>query len=229
MKTIGLIGGTSWVSTIDYYRYINTMTNERLGGLNSAKILLCSVNFAEMKQLADDGDWDTFGGILSDTAQRLEKAGAQCMLLCTNTMHVAADIVQTHIGIPLIHIADATAAVMVSKKIFTAGLLGTKFTMEKDFFRDRLKRFGITAQIPGDAEREFIHGSIFGELGKGIFTAKTKNKYIDIMNELKKQGNAGVVLACTEIPMLIAPSECPLPAFDTTLIHAAAAVDFALR
>ena len=229
MKTIGMIGGTSWVSTIDYYRYINTMTNERLGRLNSAKIILYSVNFEEMKQLADAGRWDDFGEILSDAAHRLELAGAACILLCANTMHVSADSVQGRIGIPLIHIADVTAKEIVKQNITKVALLGTKFTMEKDFFKNRLLHYGISAQIPGDAEREFIHESIFGELGKGIFTAETKKKFVGIMEEMKSKGNAGVVLACTEIPMLISPSEFPMPAFDTTLIHAAAAVDFALQ
>jgi aspartate racemase len=229
MKTIGMIGGTSWVSTIDYYRYINTMTNERLGRLNSAKIILYSVNFEEMKQLADAGRWDKFGEILSDAAHRLELAGAECLLLCANTMHVSADTVQNRIGIPLIHIADVTAKEIVKQNITKVALLGTKFTMEKDFFKSRLSNFGITAQIPGDAERQFIHDSIFGELGKGIFTAETKKKFVDIMNKMKSGGNTGVVLACTEIPMLITPAECPMPAFDTTLIHAAAAVEFSLH
>ena len=229
MKTLGLIGGTSWVSTLDYYRIINQQTNERLGGLNSAKIFLYSLNFEEFKPPADPNQWGPIADALSSIAQRLEKAGADCIVICANTPHLVADVIQGNIHIPLIHIAEVTAKEIKKQGIQTVGLLGTKFTMEQNFFKDRLSRQLIKPLIPEADEREFIHYSIFNELGKGIFSPETKAKYISIIDKLIEQGAEGIIFGCTEIPMLIKPEDCSVPVFDTTLIHAKAAVEFALR
>ncbi|NUM80709.1 aspartate/glutamate racemase family protein [bacterium] len=228
MKTIGLIGGTSWVSTIEYYKIINQLTNERLGNLHSAKILLYSIDFDEFKMLADQNEWQEIAGIFIHAAQRLESAGADCIALCSNTTHIIADDVQESISIPLIHIVDATATAIAEKKITKTGLLGTKFTMEQPFFTERLRSLGIEPVIPNESERTFIHESIFGELTKNIFHEETKQRYLEIIARLLQQGAKGMIFGCTEIPLLIKPNECPVPVFDTTVIHAKAAVDFAL-
>lgn len=228
MKTIGLIGGTSWVSTVDYYRYLNKLANERRGGLNYAQVLLYSVNFNDVKSLADAGDWDNLGSLLSGIARKLENAGAESILLCANTIHIVAERVEENISIPLIHITDATAREILQQGLKKVALLGTKFTMDNDFYRDRLARFEIETVIPDDAERDFIHRSIFEELGKDIFTAETKRKYIEIIENLKARGAEGVIFGCTEIPMLLTPEDSPVPSFDTTFLHAKAAVEFAL-
>ena len=228
MKTIGLIGGTTWISTIDYYRNINQLVNERLGGLNSAKILLYSLNFEEFKPPSDPADWKRNADILSEISQNLQDAGADCILLCANTMHLVADIVQQNISVPLIHIAEETAKEITKQNINTVGLLGTKIVMEQPFFRDRLAKFGIETLIPGEVERGFIHDSIFNEFGVGIFKPETKKKYLDIIEKLKQKGAEGIIFGCTEIPLLIKEKESHLPVFDTLRIHAKAAVDFAL-
>lgn len=228
MKTVGLIGGTSWVSTIDYYRLINQLINERLGGLNSAKLLLWSVNFEEFKNRAESGNWTENGILLSDIAKRLEQAGADCIMLCANTPHIVADIVQSHITIPLLHIAEETAKEIARQKINTVGLLGTKFTMEHAFFKERLSKYSIATLIPEPDDCDYIHASIFNELGKGIFKKETKTKYLEIIETLRIKGAEGIIFGCTEIPMLIKPEECSIVAFDTTMIHARAAVEFAL-
>ena len=225
---MGLIGGTSWVSTIDYYRTINQLTNQQLGGLNSAKILMYSVNYQQFKEIADAGEWGKEGDILSDIAKQLQQAGADCVLLCANTMHMVADKVQQNITIPLIHIAEVTAKEISNQGISKVGLLGTKFTMEQTFFKTRLTKYGIETLIPNEADRDFLHASIFNELGKGIFKSETKEKYLQIIEDLQKRGATGIIFGCTEIPLLIPASECNYPVFDTMLIHAKAAVDFAL-
>jgi len=229
MKTLGLIGGTTWLSTIEYYSNINRLMNERLGGDNSAKILLYSLNFEEFKPPRfGSTDWDLRAKMLSDIALNLENAGADCLLICANTPHLIADDIQKIINIPLIHIAEATAKEILSKNINKVALLGTKFTMEHNFFKDKLIKNGIEPLIPEENDREFIHLSIFNELGKGIFEEKTRQRYLEIINDLKSKGAQGVILGCTEIPLLIKPTDCSIPAFDTTLIHSKAAVDFAL-
>ena len=228
MKTLGLIGGTSWVSTVDYYRYINKLANERRGGLNYAEILLYSVNFNDVKTLADAGDWESLGELLSGIARKLENAGAEAILLGANTIHIVAERVEEDISIPLIHIVDATAQEILAQGLQKVALLGTKFTMDNDFYRDRLAHFELETVIPDDAERDFIHWSIFEELGKDVFTAETKRKYVEIIENLKSRGAEGVIFGCTEIPMLLSAEDCPVPSFDTTLIHARAAVEFAL-
>lgn len=228
MKTLGLIGGTSWVSTVDYYRYINKLANEKRGGLNYAQILLYSISFNDVKSLADASDWENLGLLLSGIAQNLENAGAEAIVLCANTIHIVAEKVEEKIQIPLIHITDATAQEILRQGLKKVALLGTKFTMDNDFYRERLARFGIETIIPNDDERDFIHSSIFEELGKDIFTAETKQKYLEIIENLNERGAEGVIFGCTEIPMLLKPEDCPVPSFDTTFLHAQTAVDFAL-
>lgn len=228
MRTLGLIGGTSWVSTVDYYRAINQMINERCGALNSAKLFLYSQNFEEFKKLADANNWERIAEDLSDIAQRLEQAGSDCIVICANTPHLVADQIQERIGIPILHIAHATGKELAVHNIKTAGLLGTKFTMERDFFKDILLTHGIKTMIPDPASREFIHHSIFAELGKGIFSNETKKKYLEIIQQIQQDGARGVIFGCTEIPLLIKPEDCAMMTFDTTLIHAKYAVDFAL-
>lgn len=229
MRTLGLIGGTSWVSTIDYYKYINQMVNEKLGGINSAKLFLYSINMEELFKFGSANDWNGLAKFLSDIAKKLETAGAEALIFCANTPHIAADAVQKNIGIPLIHIAEETAKEIVKHKINTVALLGTKITMEQDFFRTRLLKYGIETLIPNaEGDMEFIHNSIFAELGKGIFSSETKKKYLEIIEKLKKSGAQGVILGCTEIPILIKQEDCSIKTFDTTLIHARAAVEFML-
>ncbi len=228
MKTLGLIGGTSWVSTVDYYRYINKLANEKRGGLNYAQILLYSISFNDVKSLADASDWENLGLLLSGIARNLENAGAEAIVLCANTIHIVAEKVEEKITIPLIHITDATAQEILRQGLKKIALLGTKFTMDNDFYRERLARFGIETIIPNDEERDFIHWSIFEELGKDIFTEETKQKYLEIIENLNESGAEGVIFGCTEIPMLLKPEDCPIPSFDTTFLHAQAAVEFAL-
>jgi aspartate racemase len=228
MKTLGLIGGTSWVSTIDYYRYINQLANEKRGGLNYAQILLYSISFNDVKTLADAGDWENLGLLLSGIARNLENAGAEAIVLCANTIHIVAEKIEEKVQIPLIHITDATAQEILRQGLKKVALLGTRFTMDNDFYRERLARFGIEAIIPNDDERTFIHWSIFEELGKDIFTNETKQKYLEIIENLSARGAEGVIFGCTEIPMLLKPEDCPIPSFDTTLIHAKASVEFSL-
>lgn len=228
MKTIGLIGGTSWVSTADYYRIINQLINKHLGGISSAQILLYSVNYTEFKAMADAGEWQKFGETVAAIGKRLEQGGADCILLCANTMHMAADAVEQNTGIPLIHIAEVTAKEIAAKKLNKVALLGTRFTMEKDFFKDRLKKHGIETMIPGAEVRQFMHNTIFDEMGVGVFSESTKARYLHEMDKLLQAGAEGIIFACTEIPMLIPPAECKFQVFDTLDIHANNAVAFAL-
>lgn len=228
MKTLGLIGGLSWYSTIVYYRTINQVTNERLGSSHSAKLILFSIDFEEFRILQNKGDWNGVEKILSDIAIQLENAGADCIVMCTNTPHLVADTVRQKIKIPLIHIAEETAKEISSKKINKVGLLGTKFTMENSFFKDRLLQFGIESIVPDDPDKDYIHASIFNELTRGFFKDDTKNKYLDIIDKLKKDGAKGVVFGCTEFSLLINPADCTIPIFDTTAIHSKAAANFAL-
>ena len=228
MRTLGLIGGTSWVSTIDYYRIINTEVNRRLGGMNSAAIYMYSINYIELTPPADDAGWAPIGEKLTHIAQSLERAGADCMMICANTPHMVADTVQEGIRIPFIHIAEVTAAEILKTDIRKVGLLGTKFTMEKPFCTEKLCRAGITTIIPDDDDRLFVHDSIYNELGRGIFSPETKQRYLEIISRLTERDAEGIIFGCTEIPMLIKADECPVRSFDTMTIHAMAAVDFAL-
>ena len=228
MKTIGLVGGSSWISSADYYRLLNERMNVYLGGLNYARCILYSFNFADIKNLNDQRDWATTLKLISAVSNSLVHAGAECILLCANTMHVIADDLGRNLPIPVIHIADATANVIQSKRLRTVGLLGTKFTMEMDFFTKKLTERGIGTIIPSDTDREFVHNSIFDELGKGIFHQKTKQRFLDIIRSLEARGAEGIVLGCTEIPLIVKPPDCSLPLFDTVDIHVNAAVNFAL-
>ncbi len=229
MKTIGLIGGLSWLSSIEYYRMLNEMVNERLGGVHSAKIILYSVNFEEIKLLTEQGHWDVMTKMLVDIAKKLEQAGADCILIGANTMHKIAGEIQQAISIPVIHIAEVTAIEIKKQQLKTVALLGTKYTMQLDFYKDKLAGQGITTIIPGQDDIEYINTAIYTEMGKGIFLPATKEKFLDIINGLINQGAEGVISGCTEIPLLIKQEDCSVPVFDTTKIHSTAAVDFALK
>ena len=228
MKTIGLIGGLSWLSTIDYYRMLNEMINEKMGGVSSAKIILYSVNFEEIKQLTEAGRWDEIERIMMGIAKNLQAAGADCLLLGANTMHKIADNIQQSIGIPLINIAEETAKEITQQQLHTVALLGTKYTMQFDFYKNKLAAQGITTIIPGEEDIEFINTAIYSEMGKGIFLPATKEKFLAIIGKLAEQGAQGIILGCTEIPILIKQSDCKVTLFDTTKIHTTAAIRFAL-
>lgn len=228
MKTIGLIGGITWFSTIDYYRYINQAINKKLGGDEAAKIILYSVNYGEIKKLTLKNNWAAITEITSNAAIKLQHAGADIILLGANTMHHVFNDVERSITVPLLHIADATAQEIQSKKIKTVALLGTKYTMQFDFFKNRLAGSGINTLIPDDTGIEIINSAIYDELGKGIALPETKEKFLAIINSLKQKGAEGVILGCTEIPLLIKQEDCDIPVFDTTLIHASSAAEFAL-
>ncbi len=228
MKTIGLVGGMSWASSADYYKLINEQVNQRLGGLNYAKCVLYSFNFAEIKKLIDIQDWATMLKLVSSVCKNLASAGAECIMLCANTPHLIVDDLRSNIDIPVIHIAEATAEAINRRGLKKIGLLGTKVTMEMDFFKKKLSAGQIVTIIPPYADREFIHATIFDEFGKGIFKESTKRRYLDIIAALASEGADGLILGCTEIPMLIKQSDCALPLFDTLTIHVEAGVDFAL-
>jgi aspartate racemase len=228
LKTLGLIGGISSLSTASYYKTINQLTNERLGGSHSAKLFLYSVDFNDFKELQDKDDWIQIESMLSNIAKQLENAGADCIVICSNTPHLVADKISQKIKIPLIHIAEETAKEIVRQKITKVGLLGTKFTMENSFFIERLSKYDIKTMIPDSPDRDFIHASIFDELTKGIIKEETKRKYLTIIEKLRKDGVQGVIFGCTEISLLLNPSDCNVTVFDTTAIHSKAAVDFAL-
>lgn len=230
MKTIGLIGGMSWESSLEYYRIINETTKQKLGGFHSSKSILYSVDFEEIERLQHQGRWDELTQIMVRAAQSLERAGADLMLICTNTMHKMADDVQASIGIPLLHIADATGKQIQHQNLHTVGLLGTKFTMEQEFYRGRLaEKFGLKVLIPPDDEREIVHSVIYQELCLGDVKESSRDEYIRIINNLVHRGAEGIVLGCTEIPLLIKQQDVSVPIFDTTTIHARRAVEMALE
>jgi aspartate racemase len=228
MKTIGLIGGTTWYSTIDYYRYINLYVNEHLGGDEAAKIIINSVNYGEIKRLTKEDRWDEISAIICNAALQLQLAGADCLLIGANTMHNVAQDVVKEINIPLIHIATETAKEIKALDIDTIALLGTKYTMELNFFRDILAEHGIKTILPSPENMDKINTAIYEELGKGLILDPTKKLFLEIIDKLAGAGADGIILGCTEIPLLIKPADCPLPVFDTTAIHAKAAVKFAL-
>jgi aspartate racemase len=230
MKTMGLIGGMSWESTLEYYRIINETVKEKLGGLHSAKCIIYSVDFEEVEKLQHEGKWNELSEMMIDAALRLERAGADFVIICTNTMHKVAEEVQENIDIPLLHIADATAEKIKEKGLKKVGLLGTKFTMEEDFYRKRLKeKHGIDVVIPEEDEREIVHRTIYDELCQGIIKHESKEGFKKIIENLVSKGAEGVILGCTEIPLLIKQEDVEIPIFDTTAIHAKAAVEFALN
>jgi aspartate racemase len=228
MKTLGLIGGTSWHSTVEYYRLINKGVHERLGAMHSAKLLLYSLDFEEYKPAPGPVHRKRMADILVGIAVTLEKAGAECLVLCANTSHMLADTIQENTGIPIVHIAEATGVEIKKQGLKKIALLGTRFTMEEPFFRDRLAAHGIETVVPIGDDGDFIHDSIINELVNGVFTEETRQGYIDVIQNLVGQGAEGVILGCTEIPLLLKPGDCPVPVFDTLQIHANAAVDFAL-
>ena len=230
MKVIGLIGGMSWESTVEYYRLINESVKEKLGGLHSAKCVLYSVDFAEVEELQRRGQWLDAAQLLVGAAQNVEKAGADLVLICTNTMHKLADTVQAGIGIPLLHIADATAAKVRQAGIQRVGLLGTRFTMEEDFYRGRLaSQFGLEVIIPNARDRETVHRVIYEELCVGTIRPESKAQMASIMSRLVEMGAQGIILGCTELGLLLDAGDSRVPLFDTTRLHALAAVDYALK
>ena len=228
MKTIGLIGGLTWLSTLDYYRHLNQMVNDQLGGVSSAKILMSSVEFSEIKTLTEALDWDGLARLIGGEAKKLETAGADCILIGANTMHYIADKVQAAIQIPLIHIAEETAKVIAAQHLTKVALLGTRYTMQMDFYKQKLAAHGIATIIPNDADIAYINETIYAEMSKGIFLPERKQAFIRIIGDLAAQGAQGVVLGCTEIPILIQPTDVAIPIFDTAYTHSAAAVRFVL-
>lgn len=232
MKTIGVIGGVSWVSSAEYYRLMNRMVMERLGGLHSAKILMYSIEFGEFskqERLADNGDWKPLWATMIDAARRLKRAGADFIIICSNTMNSASDIIEAKIRIPILHIADAVGKEVVKKGIKTVALLGTKYTMEQDFYRKRLEKHGLKVIIPDKTEREYINNVIFDELCAEKFYKESKDGFLKIINRLiKEEGAQGIILGCTEIPLLVRQEDVNVPVFDSTAIHAQAAVEYAL-
>ena len=224
-----MIGGMSWESSAEYYRLANELVAAKLGGLHSARLILASVDFAEVEQLQVTGQWDQAGQLLAGIAQRLEAAGAELLLLCTNTMHKVADQVQDAVSIPLLHLGDATAAAVINTGIDTVGLLGTAFTMEQDFYRDRLASHGLRVLVPDPDDRAAVHRIIYDELCLGLVRESSRAAYRAVINRLVDAGAEGVILGCTEIELLIGPSDSPVRVFPTTRLHVEAAVAAALE
>ena len=229
MKTIGLLGGMSWESSLEYYRIVNETVKARLGGFHSADCLMYSVDFDEVEALQHQDKWGELTGMMIAAAQRIEAGGAALLVICTNTMHKMAPEMQAAIRIPLLHIADAAGEAITAQGLHTVGLLGTKFTMEGDFYRQRLnERFGLNVLIPEEADRETVHNTIYGELVKGAINPESRRAFQDIIEKLQANGAQGVILGCTEIPLLVKQADVDIPVFDTTRIHAEAAVNWAL-
>ena len=229
MRTIGLIGGISWLSTSEYYRMLNETVNRELGGNNFAQCIIYSFNYERVLEYTRKEDWDNVARLFSEAAQNLEKAGADCIGLCANTAHLVAPKVQQAISIPILSLVDATVAEIQKQQLKNVLLLGTKFTMLKPFFREKLEAAGIEVLTPSAADMDFIHQTIFDELGRGIFTASTKERYLSVINSFAQQGAQGVIFACTEIPLIIKPEEVNIPSFDTTSIHVAALAKFVMH
>ncbi len=229
MKIIGLIGGMSWESSAQYYKIINQAVRDRIHPLENAKSLMFTVNFHEIERLQQAGAWEEAGKILADAALRLEAGGADCIVLCTNTMHKLANFITDAVGIPMLHIADATAKAVVAQGIKRIGLLGTGFTMEHEFYKGRLEQnFGLEVITPAKPDRDIVHGIIYNELCAGMVNPSSKLEYIRIMQNLVQAGAEGIILGCTEIMLLVGQADSSVPVFDTTTLHALAAVDFAL-
>ena len=230
MKTIGMIGGMSWESSIEYYRIINETVRTELGGLHSAKSMMVSVEFAEIETLQHQDRWDEAAKILIAAARSLESGGADFAIICTNTMHKLYDKIQQSVRIPLLHIADATAELIKAQGIQKIALLGTRFTMEENFYKGRLiEKYGLEVIIPGSEDMEIIHRIIYDELCAGVIQPDSKQQYADIIQRLAKEGAEGIILGCTEIGLLVKQEDSPVPLFDTTEIHARAAVKYALE
>jgi len=229
MKTIGMIGGMSWESSIEYYRIVNQAVREKLGGLHSAKSIMYSVEFAEIEELQHQNQWDKLAEIMVEAGRSLEKGGADFVIICTNTMHKLYDQIQSKIKIPMLHIADATAKEIMARDMHKIALLGTRFTMEEDFYKGRLiNNYGLEVMVPIGAEMDIVHRVIYDELCAGKINLSSKQQYAEIIDRLVVAGAEGIILGCTEIGLLVKPHDSPVPLFDTTEIHAKAAVYYAL-
>jgi aspartate racemase len=230
MKTIGMIGGMSWESSVEYYRLTNQAVRQRLGGVHSAKSVMVSVDFGEIEALQQSGRWNEAGSLMVQAARQVERGGADFLIICTNTMHRMADEVSRAISIPLLHIADATAEQVLARGFQRIGLLGTRFTMEEDFYRGRLEsKFGLEVLVPEQTGRDLVHRVIYEELVVGKIDPESKKAYQQVIQQLAERGAQGVILGCTEIGLLVKEADSPLPLFDTTAIHAKAAVELALQ
>ncbi|QCR35414.1 aspartate/glutamate racemase family protein [Nissabacter sp. SGAir0207] len=229
MRTLGLLGGMSWESTVPYYRLINQQVKAELGGLHSAQLILYSVDFQQIEQMQAQGEWQRAGQVLGEAAAALKRAGAEAVVLCTNTMHKVADEIERLGGLPLLHIADATGQAVQAQGIQRVALLGTRFTMEEPFYKARLaERFGLEVVVPEEADRETVHRIIYQELCLGIINDASRAAYQAIIRKLEAQGVGGIILGCTEIALLVGAQDAQVPVFDTTALHAAAAVRYAL-
>lgn len=229
MKTIGVLGGMSWESSLQWYRLANELVRDDLGGYHSAPILLDSLDFAEVEALQTAGEWSAAGDLLARRAQALEDAGAGLVVLCTNTMHIVADQIEAVLTVPFLHIADTTADAITDAGLSTVGLLGTAFTMEQPFYRDRLETHGVTSVIPGDRDRATVHSVIYDELVHGVVNPDSRRRYREVMGRLVAAGAEGIILGCTEIELLISPDDSPVPVFATTSLHVRAAVRAAMN
>jgi aspartate racemase len=229
VKVLGLLGGMSWESTVEYYRLANQGIRARLGGLHSAPLLLWSADFAEIEELQAGGRWDEAGARLAAAAQALERAGAELLVLCTNTMHKVADTIERSVGIPLVHIVDSVATAVSAAGMYGVGLLGTRFTMEEPFWAERMSRHGVEVMVPGADDRHTIHRIIYDELCVGVFSESSRRACVEVVERLAVAGSQGVVLGCTEIELLVRPRDTTVPLFPSTALHVASAVDAALR
>lgn len=228
MKRIGLLGGMSWESSIEYERIINEEVRARLGGVHSADLIVRSYDFAVIEQMQEQGKWEEAGQLLAADARMLEAAGAEVILLCTNTMHRVAGVIEASLSVPFLHLADATAAAVVEAGVSTVALLGTRYTMEQDFYRERLETYGLQVLVPDEPDRTMIHNVIFSELVRGVVGSESKVRYLAAIDRLRERGAEGVIAGCTEIELLVAPGDVDCPYFPTTRLHALAAVDLAL-
>jgi len=228
MRVIGLLGGMSWESSIAYERIINEEVRRRLGGTASADLIIRSYNFAAIEALQEAGEWGRAGAILAADAKALERSGAELIVLCTNTMHVVAPAIESATSIPFLHIADATAAAITRERVGVVALLGTRYTMEQPFYRDRIESFGVTVVVPDPDDRDLIHDVIFGELVRGVVRPESRDAFLAVIGRLIDEGAEGVIAGCTEIELLVRAGDVPVPYFPSTAIHALAAVDFAL-
>ena len=228
VRTVGLLGGMSWESSIEYERIINTEVRRALGGVHSASLLLRSYDFAHIERFQADGDWDGAGELLAADARHLQDAGAQLIVLCTNTMHRCADAIEAAIEVPFLHLADATAAAVTEAGVSEVALLGTRYTMEADFYRARLERHGLQVVVPQEPDRSLVHDVIYDELVQGVVSPESRSAYLDVIGRLVERGAQGVIAGCTEIELLVGPDDVDVPYFPTTALHAAAAARWAL-
>lgn len=228
VRTVGLLGGMSWESSIEYERIINTEVRRALGGVHSASLLVRSYDFAHIERLQADGDWDGAGELLAADARRLQDAGAQLIVLCTNTMHRCADAIEAAIEVPFLHLADATAAAVTEARVSEVALLGTRYTMEADFYRARLERHGLQVIVPQEPDRSLVHDVIYDELVQGVVSPESRSAYLEVIGRLVERGAQGVIAGCTEIELLVGPDDVDVPYFPTTALHAAAAARWAL-